>query len=134
MSINLVYQLSMPNCSSCGRHIGHLYDDYRELAKQLTEDLENNEDAVPSQDYVGRISDVDVTDFIRTYYEWKRENPKAPTFRPINIVARALLAHKELEKGDLPFGTRRELDGQRYVFDTPICCLRMFMCDPQSNL
>lgn len=130
----IVYALQMPECSSCGRFLGHLYDDQVELTNKLTKELEKR--PVPSDSYVGKISKLDITPFIKTYYEWrsKRENKTKPVFTPLNIVSRAFLSIKELEESDLPFGTAREADGQRSVFDHPLCCLRMFQGNPVLRL
>ena len=124
----VVYALQMPECSSCGRFLGHLYDDHVELTKKLTDDLAKN--SKPTGKYIGAVSTQDITSFIDTYYTWKAKNPDSPDFKPLNIVSRAFLALKPLEESDLPFGTAREDDGQRTVFDHPICCLRMFQGNP----
>jgi hypothetical protein len=128
----VVYALPMPECSSCGRFLGHLYDDHIELTKRLQTDLEKN--GGPNGSYIGSISGEDITDFITTYYTWREEwdqtHPDFPVFTPLNIVSRAFLAIKPLEVTDLPFGTAREIDDQRSVFDHPLCCLRMFQGNP----
>ena len=128
----VVYALPMPECSSCGRFLGHLYDDHIELTKKLQEDLSNG--GSPSGQYRGAVSGEDITDFINTYYTWRAEFDKKhkdfPVFTPLNIVSRALIAVKPLEEEDLPFGTAREEDGQRTVFEHSICCLRMFQGNP----
>ena len=124
----------MPECSSCGRFLGHLYDDQVELTNKLTKELEKTN--VPNETYIGAISKKDITPFIETYYTWRSrpENSSKPVFTPLNIVSRAFLSIKELEESDLPFGTAREVDGQRSVFDHPLCCLRMFQGNPVLRL
>lgn len=147
MALNLVYQMQIPNCTNCGKHLSHLYPDYRSLCKQLIEELEYDmnhaEDSetklfVPSGSYKGQQSGLDITPFIKTYYTWKvrqnEEGVKTPIFTPLAIIGRALLAIKPLEEDQLPFGTKREADGQRWAFDQPLCCMRYLMCNPASNL
>ena len=128
----VVYALPMPECSSCGRFLGHLYDDHIELTKKLQTDIDNT--GSPQGQYIGTISGEDITEFINTYYTWRAEwdktHPGFPVFTPLNIVSRALIAVKPLEEKDLPFGTAREEDGQRTVFEHSICCLRMFQGNP----
>lgn len=128
----VVYALPMPECSSCGRFLGHLYDDHIELTKKLQRDVE--EKGGPSGRYIGSISGEDITDFVMTYYKWRKDfdktHPGFTVFTPLNIVSRALIAVKPLEVTDLPFGTAREVDGQRTVFEHSICCLRMFQGNP----
>jgi hypothetical protein len=130
----VVYALPMPECSSCGRFLGHLYDDHVMLTKKLQSDLENGRVLSSTTTYVGEISEEDITDFVKTYYIWRagwdRTHPDFPVFSPLNIVARALIAIKPLEEADLPFGTAREEDGQRTVFEHSLCCLRMFQGNP----
>jgi hypothetical protein len=128
----VVYALPMPECSSCGRFLGHLYDDHIELTKRLQKDLEDH--GAPRGSYVGKVSGEDITDFVYTYYTWRAEwdktHPDFPVFTPLNIVSRAFLSIKALEPTDLPFGTAREVDDQRSVFDHPLCCMRMFQGNP----
>jgi hypothetical protein len=128
----VVYALPMPECSSCGRFLGHLYDDHIELTKKLQKDLD--ESGGPRGYYVGQVSGEEITDFVHTYYRWRnvwdQTHPDFPVFNPLNIVSRALIAIKPLEETDLPFGTAREMDGQRTVFEHSICCLRMFQGNP----
>lgn len=127
----VVYALPMPECSSCGRFLGHLYDDHIELTKKLEKDIANGG---PTGSYIGQVSGEDITQFVNTYYEWRVEwdktHPDFPVFTPLNIVSRALIAIKPLETTDLPFGTAREVDGQRTVFEHSLCCLRMFQGNP----
>ncbi len=135
----VVYALPMPECSSCGRFLGHLYDDHIELTKKLTADIANGG---PQGSYIGTISEDDITEFVETYYTWRAEQEakdkekakNLPVFTPLNIVARALIRVKPLEDSDLPFGTARELDGQRTVFEHSICCLRMFQGNPLLSI
>jgi hypothetical protein len=128
----IVYALQMPECSSCGRFLGHLYDDHVELTKKLTLNIEN--DSVENDQYVGQVSGVDITDFISVYYTWLEKQTVKPEFTPLNIVSRAFLSLRPLTEAELPFGTSREEDGQRSVFDHPLCCLRMFQGNPVLRL
>lgn len=134
MSLELAYQLPAPECTCCGRPMRHLYDDCAKLTKQLTNVLQTN-DVPKSEIFFGEVSGIDITDFIQTYYSWFQKHPdKNIKFTPSNIVARALLAFEPLCEKDLPFGTKREPDGQRSVFEPGLCCLRMLQCDPLTNL
>ena len=129
----IVYALQMPECSSCGRFLGHLYDDHVELTKKVTLNIEKG---TIDDEYIGTVSNINITNFIMTYYTWveKPENANGPEFTPLNIVSRAFLSLKDLTEDDLPFGTIRESDGQRSVFDHPLCCLRMFQGNPVIRL
>jgi hypothetical protein len=131
--MSTVYALPMSECSSCGRFLGHLYDDHIQLTKKLEKDL--SESGGPRGSYIGEHSEIDITEFIRVYYTWSQSqgNQDKAVFKPLNIVASAFLALKPLETADLPFGTRREVDGQRTVFDHPLCCLRMFQGNPNLH-
>lgn len=128
MSSQLVYQMHMPVCSNCSRQMRHLYEDHQELTKQLLDELKDRD--VPNGTYIGTISGIDITNYLQTYYQWKVSNPDAIEFQPINVVARGLLAIKPLDNTQLPFGTKRESDGQRDFFTEGMCCLRTLMCDP----
>lgn len=122
----------MLECGNCGQHLGHIYEDYYTLSKQLTDELKDG--GVPSGTYVATSGD-DVSAFINTYYLWfkgEHEGP-IPIHEPENIVARALLRIKELDPEELPFGSSREADGQLSIFEPRICCLRMLQTDPMMT-
>lgn len=127
-----IYELPMLECSSCGTHLGHLYEIYYTLRDQLTDDLVIN--GTPNQTYTGANGD-DLTPFITTYYEWLNtvDKDKVPDHQPSNIIARALLRTRELEKEHLPFGSAKEDDDQMSVHEARICCLRMFQTDPKKT-
>lgn len=126
-------QLPMIECSSCGNCIGHLFEDYYDLSKQLIDELSRND--VPSGKYITNEGD-DISEFISTYYTWYDtiDKSKVLEYSPRNIVARALLRLRELSPDHLPFGTEREPDMQLSPYNTRICCLRMFMSDPGASL
>lgn len=136
------YELQMIECSSCGNIVGHLYDDYYALRGQLQKELDSGR-KVPSGSYVVKATGDDIGPYLRTYYEWANdqidEDPSAikaiiaQRYQPANIVARAMLRIKELDKDDLPFGSKREADGQLSRFETRMCCLRMMQTDPTGT-
>lgn len=132
METALVYIMPMPACTNCGRQLRHLYEDHIELTKKLEEELKKTD--VPSQEYVGRISNKDITEFVHTYYRWRKANPDKIKFRPLNIIARGLLSLKPLTDDMLPFGMDREPDGQLSLLSEPVCCLRMLMCNPTLSV
>lgn len=135
------FYLPMTDCSACNRHVGHLYDTYYSLTERLLRRLSTS---TSISEFAESIRDSDYTyedetgvssigRFLRTYYSWaSKQPPKAITFEPANVVARALLRIRELRESDLPFG-RPNRDGQRNQFDASICCLRMFQCDPSMQ-
>lgn len=128
-----LYELPMLECSSCGQHLGHLYEDYYRLTKQLMEELETQ--SVPYGDYTTSQGD-DLTSFVQTYYTWLIEQDQTrsiPVHEPCNIIARALLRTRELKLEHLPFGSAKEDDGQMSVHEARICCLRMFQTDPKMT-
>ena len=122
-------------CSSCGEYVGPFYDDYYKLSKKLINDLAGRD--VPTDSYVTKEGD-DIGPYIKTYYEWLTDeqqvvNATLPEHTPGNIVARGLLRLRELEPEHLPFGSQRAADGQMSIFETRICCLRMFQTDPAGT-
>ena len=128
-------QLPMLECTNCGQHLGHLYEDYYTLTEQLMQELTDNPDRVPRGTYRTTHSTPvdDITEFIRTYYTWylaEKDKKSIPVHEPGNIVARALLRTQELKAAHLPFGSNREPDGQLSIHEARICCLRMFQTDP----
>jgi hypothetical protein len=132
---SLVYLMPMPCCSNCGKQLLHLYEDHVNLSKKLSDELKDHPGSVPEQDYRGEISGKDITEFIVTYYTWKKNNPDEEiSFQPHNVVARGLLSLKQLEPNMLPFGMDREQDGQLSIFSEPVCCLRMFQCNPSFSV
>lgn len=126
-----LYQLPMLECSNCGQHLGHKYEDYYTLTKQLTEELKIRD--VPVGTYVASDGD-DISAFINTYYSWytKQDGP-VPLHEPGNIISRALLRLRELNTSHLPFGNARENDGQLSIYEPRICCMRMFQTDPMMT-
>jgi DNA-directed RNA polymerase subunit N (RpoN/RPB10) len=123
-------QLPMIECSSCGQCIGHLFEDYYDLSKNLIDELAYRE--VPSGTYITSMGD-DISKFIHTYYTWYNnieDKSGVLKYSPKNIVARALLRLQDLTEDSLPFGSDREPDMQLSPYNTRICCLRMFMSDP----
>ena len=137
--LELVYSLSMPTCSSCGKAMNNLYNDHADLTKKLTKAIESNE--VELTTFYARDSEKDCTQFIRTFYKWKRKNDEenniAKIYQPSVVVAHALLKFNDspLTEDELPFGCgRREVDGQRSVFNVSLCCLRQLLCKPDLHL
>lgn len=128
----LVYGMSMPCCSNCGRQLRHLYQDHINLSKELETELKVRE--VPAGSYVGEVSGIDITPFVRTYYTWRRQHPEFPEFKPHNVVARGLMALKPLTEEMLPFGMDREVDRQLSILAESPCCLRMLQCNPNLSL
>jgi len=126
-----LYQLPMLECSSCGQHLGHKYDDYYTLTKQLIEELQISN--VPTG-YYNTSDDDNISNFIHTYYIWyNKQTVKVPDHTPGNIISRALLRIVELDEKNLPFGSLREEDGQISIFEPRICCMRMFQSDPKMT-
>ena len=126
-----LYQLPMNECSSCGQIVGHMYDDFYTLTKQLTTELKTR--SIPSETY-RTTEGKDITEFIRVYYSWFDKNKgKVLEYFPANIIARALLATVPLEESLLPFGHSREPDGQISFNEPKICCLRMLETDPMMT-
>ena len=127
-----LYELPMLECSNCGQHLGHVYESYYQLTKQLIEELKGQR--VPSGSYVAQDGD-DISEFISTYYSWydAQEPGTVPVHEPGNIVARALLRIRDLEPDHLPFGSALEQDGQISVYDARICCMRMLQTDPMMT-
>jgi len=141
MSISLVYSLKMPACSACGKQLRHLYEDHADLTKQLDTELGERPNfratKVPTGYYLGKISGIDLTDFIKTYYTWElklEQDTDENTFEPNNIISRGLLRLQELTEDMLPFGTQREPDNQISLLTESLCCLRMFQCDPSFSV
>lgn len=132
MTDTLANSMSMPCCSSCGRQMGHLYEDHINLSKKLETELKST--AVPQQNYIGDISGKDITDFVHTYYSWQVKNPNKIKFQPHNIISRGLLSLSPLTEEMLPFGTAREEDNQLSMLSEPVCCLRMLQCDPKFSI
>lgn len=123
----------MLECSNCGQHVGHLYEDYYTLTKQLTDELARRD--VPNGTY-RTISGDDISSYINTYYSWydkNKEGVQVPKHEPGNIIARALLRTRELEAEHLPFGSTTESDGQMSIHEARICCIRMFQTDPMMT-
>lgn len=127
-----LYELPMLECSNCGQHLGHIYESYYQLTKQLTDELKDND--VPSGEYITSYGD-DITDFITTYYDWyaEQDHSEVPVHEPGNIIARALLRLRPLESDHLPFGSAHEEDGQISVYEARICCMRMLQTDPMMT-
>lgn len=127
-----LYQLPMLECSNCGQHVGHKYEDYYTLTKQLMDELSTRN--VPSGSYVTTDGD-DITSFVKTYYTWyQNQDPQVvPRHDPGNIIARALLRLRELDESQLPFGSAHEDDGQLSIYEPRICCMRMFQTDPMMT-
>ena len=130
------FYLPMTDCSACGRHVGHIYEPYYTLTERLLRMLSTSANIA---DFADSLNDRDFTydghsigPFLRVYYTWAAKNPGKALFEPANVVARALLRIRELEEGQLPFGSKAA-DGQRNAYDAPICCLRMFQCDPSMQ-
>jgi hypothetical protein len=128
----LIYALPMPRCSSCGKVLSHLYPDHLELTRRLTDDLQSTDE--PQGPYVGTHSKIDITDFVKTYYAWRKQHPTAIRFEPNNVVARALISLKPLTPAELPFGSQREADGQQGFLNHQLCCLRTFQSNPLLGL
>jgi len=127
-----LYQLPMLECSNCGQHLGHMYEDYYTLTKKLMEDLANLD--VPVGTYKTSNGNDDLTPFIKTYYTWyTKQSEPVPIHLPGNIIARGLLRLRELKDDDLPFGSAVEDDGQMSIYEPRICCLRMFQTDPKMT-
>ena len=130
------FYLPMTDCSACNRHVAHLYEAYYTLTERLLRRLSTS----PSiADFAASIRDGDFTydghniaSFLQVYYGWAAKNEALALFEPANVVARALLRIRELEESHLPFGSKAA-DGQRNAYDAPICCLRMFQCDPSMQ-
>jgi hypothetical protein len=133
--VSFIYAVGMMECAECGRQLAHLYEDHVELTRQLEKNLKNGGVAAVLNDtYIGKRCDKDITNYIHTYYIWHGEQkPTALTFEPINVVARALVADIPLTADQLPFGSRRETDGQRDIFCATICCLKNLQCNPVST-
>lgn len=127
-----LYELPMLECSSCGQHLGHLYEDFYTLTKQLINELKSS--GRPTGSYVTKADD-DITEFVQTYYDWynQQEGADAPVHEPANIVARALLRTQRLEPTHLPFGSNVQDDGQLSIHEARICCLRMLQTDPMMT-
>jgi len=132
MATSLAYSMPMPCCSNCGKQLRHLYEDHIDLTKKLITELKHTD--VPSGSYVGTISNIDITDFVYTYYAWKERNPKKINFKPNNIIARGLLSLKKLTDDMLPFGMDREEDNQLSMLAEPPCCMRMLQCNPSFSV
>jgi len=132
-----LYRFPMIECSSCGTVVGHLIYDYYRLSKQLIEDLKEN--GVPTGSY--RVTETgyedDLTPFVTTYYQWlaqhQSDDPPPVEYKPVNVIARALLRRRELDPADLPFGSKREEDGQLSMLEERFCCLRMLQTDPMGT-
>lgn len=117
----------MLECSSCGQYVGHLYEDYYTLTKQLVHELEHR--TIPTMRYI-TSSNKDVSKFIHNYYTWydqHKDEASVLEYLPGAIVSRALLNLKETP---LPFGSLSEPDGQQSPFEAKICCLRMLQTNP----
>jgi hypothetical protein len=130
------FYLPMTDCSACNRHVGHLYEPYYTLTERLLRLLSTSTSIA---EFAESIRDGDFTydghniaQFLRVYYTWAAKNPAKALFEPANVVARALLSIRELKEAHLPFGSKAA-DGQRNAYDAPICCLRMFQCDPSMQ-
>lgn len=130
--IIMAYELPMLECSNCGQHLGHMYNDYYILTKQLMEELKNTD--VPRGTYITSYDD-DISDYISTYYSWYQTQDvnMVPVHEPGNIVARALLRTRTLKPEHLPFGSATEADGQLSIHEGRICCMRMFQTDPKMT-
>ena len=126
-----VYQLPMLECSSCGRYVGTLYNDYYDLSAKLVKDLGSGTN--PKEQYSCENGD-DITEYVQTYYKWYNENkPHALEYTPVQIIARALLRTKELDPEDLPYGSLRNPDKQMSMHEAKMCCLRMLLTDPTGT-
>ena len=135
------FYLPMADCSACNRHVGHLYDAYYSLTERLlralstTASIAEFAESISDRQFTYEEHDIthDITAFLRTYYTWAATQPDKHMFEPANVVARALLRIRELDASHLPFGSKAA-DGQRNAYDAPICCLRMFQCDPSMQM
>ena len=129
-----LYQLPMNECSSCGHIVGHMYEDFYSLTKQLMEELKTR--SIPSGSYTTKEGE-DLTGFVTTYYTWyeAHKNDESPPLEyfPANIIARALLKTRDLTDKHLPFGSAREDDNQLSFHEPRICCLRMLETDPMMT-
>ena len=126
-------QLPMIECSSCGKQVGHLYEDYQQFTRNLLKDIEQN--GMPpalNDDYVttGEEEPRDIKPYLETYYNWCAANGATP-FNANNIIIRALLGLVPLEDSAIPYSI--EEDGQRGYYEVKICCMTMLMTDPSSQ-
>lgn len=135
-------QLPMIKCSSCGKSVGHLFDDYRNgilwLRKHHT-DLITEDDSGKflmdaddlEKEYDGDNFNMDIIGFLKTYYQYSQENKTSDLtyFAPEALVARALLLPRELTKDDLPWLNTKNLT---HMDNVKLCCIRTLMCDNSS--
>jgi len=126
--------LPMIECSSCGRCVGHLYDDYYQLSIKLTRLLEkNNAETLATADYSVEFTTPNSGDnwneFLKPYFQ---NEGLHPDYSPENLVARSLLRLRPRTAEDFPLG--KKTNGQRSPFEAKICCLRMFLCDSSRSL
>lgn len=131
--------LPMIECSSCGNQLGHLYNPYFILSKQLLRDTTSAEgsydavvDLITNNKDKYTYEDGNISDFLITYYTWAKDHTDLDLFKPSNLVARALLAVRDLTSDQLPFGKPGQ-DGQRNPYDARTCCMCAFQCTPISD-
>ena len=124
--------LPMIECSSCGKVLGHLYEDYYNLGA-LLERLSQENDALSlansdhTEDFRTPNSHDNWNEFIKPYFRWLVEHPDdRDMYTPHNIVARSLLRpYGEVSR--MPINLR--VLGKPLLTDARYCCLRMFMTD-----
>lgn len=123
----------MIECSTCGRCIGHMYEDYYNLGHVLSEIIAGKTSGdLADEDH----SDVMQTDgknlwtyFLQPYFQYLKTHPDedVPSFTPYNLVARALLRIHPWKPTDLPFW--QPVNGHHDMRNPKYCCMRMFTCD-----
>lgn len=132
--------LPMIECSSCGRVLGHLYEEYYAQGMFLAGLVENlitieEYQQFAAKDYSGELGEG-WTNFLQPYFKWLSELPAEEfsehvkyMFTPHNLVARALLhPHSLGPRKSFPINIR-DKNGQYLLTETKYCCLRMFKCD-----
>ena len=125
----MTYQLPMMECSACGNHVGHMYDDYYELSKRLYDDIASSDDGFPKLEGIYLTKrNRDLKPFLQTYYNWLKKQDGLEYYEPANVIARALLSVIPLTETALPYS--KEPDNQLGVFEARMCCMRMFQADP----
>ena len=137
---SLTTQLPMIECSSCGKYVGHLFDQYYNAILVLEDKHQgilNGEGNLDTEDPydLGGIW----TNYIRVYYKFmlgKKESLSEEQYKRLAnlysvraLIQKALLFHRPLTDDDLPLN-----EHERDTGCVRACCKRALACDNSNSM